>query len=223
MMRVSAHGRAFIKHEEGLVLRVYLDKYNNPTCGTGHLCRPPTAFGPVGTPISQALADQLLAQDLATVEGAIAARITVPVTQNQIDALASWLFNVGAGFADPSKHDLPRLLDAGDYAGAAEAFGEYDVANGHHDAILHARRLREAALFRTPDGTTLPVYGQLSGPIVSKLQLQHALNCAGASPSLAEDGAFGSRTLAAVVAFQRAHGLTPDGVPGPATLAALAA
>ena len=56
---------------------------------------------------------------------------------------------------------------------------------------------------------------------VALLQLQ--LNLKGLpSPHLQVDGAFGSRTHAAVVAFQRRAGLGPDGVVGPLTHAALA-
>lgn len=217
---VSAHGRAFITHEEGCVLKVYLDKYNNPTCGVGHLCRPPLQFGPVGTPVSQATVDRLLAADLATVEAAIAHWIRVPLTTNQVDALASWLFNVGPGFANPALHSLPAILNRGDYEGAAREFAVYDVASGHHDAVLHARRLREAQLFLTPDGAEVAP----RPPPVAVLDvrgLQHALNLAGASPRLVEDGAFGSKTRAAVVVFQKAHGLTPDGIVGTRTWAEL--
>lgn len=42
------------------------------------------------------------------------------------------------------------------------------------------------------------------------------------SPGLKVDGAFGPRTQAAVVAFQRRAGLSPDGIVGPKTHAALA-
>jgi hypothetical protein len=55
------------------------------------------------------------------------------------------------------------------------------------------------------------------GPEV--LTLQHLLNSLGAE--VIEDGVFGTGTRAAVTAFQGAHGLRPDGVVGPQTLAVL--
>lgn len=51
-------------------------------------------------------------------------------------------------------------------------------------------------------------------------QIQERLNASGA-PSLGVDGRFGRDTRAAVVEFQRSHGLRPDGVVGPRTAAAL--
>src|SRR5262249_48620684 len=52
--------------------------------------------------------------------------------------------------------------------------------------------------------------------------LQHALNTLHIEGTpLLEDGSFGRRTRAAVVAFQRTHGLQVDGVAGPVTAAAL--
>jgi hypothetical protein len=47
--------------------------------------------------------------------------------------------------------------------------------------------------------------------------LQRLLNKKGASPRLAEDGAFGPRTRAAVIAYQARERLSQDGVVGPAT------
>lgn len=46
---------------------------------------------------------------------------------------------------------------------------------------------------------------------------QHLLNKKGTAPPLAEDGAFGSNTKAAVRAFQAREHITQDGVVGPAT------
>jgi len=58
-----------------------------------------------------------------------------------------------------------------------------------------------------------------TGPLVE--ELQRLLNAAGAEPPLQVDGAFGPATLAAVMDFQRAHGLDPDGIVGPLTSAQL--
>lgn len=67
-----------------------------------------------------------------------------------------------------------------------------------------------APAWLTPDPTDLSApYG-----------LQTALSDAGFDPG-PRDGEMGPRTVAALVAFQRAHGLEPDGRPGPLTRRAL--
>lgn len=52
-------------------------------------------------------------------------------------------------------------------------------------------------------------------------QVQHALNLLGAMPTLTEDGVLGPMSVAAIKSFQMTHGLTADGVAGPATKQAL--
>jgi len=56
------------------------------------------------------------------------------------------------------------------------------------------------------------------GPVVTQIQERLAASGAG---GLGVDGRFGRETRAAVVAFQRSHGLAPDGVVGRRTAAAL--
>lgn len=51
--------------------------------------------------------------------------------------------------------------------------------------------------------------------------IQSRLNSLGANPPLAVDGISGPKTLAAIKAFQSANGITPDGIVGPITQAAL--
>jgi hypothetical protein len=76
-----------------------------------------------------------------------------------------------------------------------------------------------------PAATTTPTHAPTttlspgaSGPQVKVLQ--HALTALGYSPGKA-DGVYGPSTKQAVMEFQKAQGLTQDGVVGPKTLSAL--
>lgn len=108
-------------------------------------------------------------------------------------------------------------------SGYYEGFGATvaDRIANHHAAVLRALHALCADLHEPmPDGSDpvpeAPVRPTLRlgahGPAVA--DLQRALQ-------IAADGAFGSGTLAALLAFQKAHGLKPDGIAGPATYAAL--
>lgn len=70
----------------------------------------------------------------------------------------------------------------------------------------------------TPTGVTVNTTAALK---MTTLDIQRALNAAGASPKLVEDGKTGPKTVAAIKSFQTAHGLTPDGIAGPKTKTAL--
>ena len=74
-----------------------------------------------------------------------------------------------------------------------------------------------SSTFTLPEGTKLRL-GE-GDPVVIK-ELQRALSTAGYVPGTA-DGTFGQRTEAAVIAFQQANGLSPDGIVGPETASAL--
>jgi peptidoglycan hydrolase-like protein with peptidoglycan-binding domain len=51
--------------------------------------------------------------------------------------------------------------------------------------------------------------------------IQARLNTLGANPPLTVDGISGPKTVEAIKSFQSSHGITPDGIVGPITLAAL--
>jgi lysozyme family protein len=72
----------------------------------------------------------------------------------------------------------------------------------------------------TPTGVPVGVGGGPAGGSVTEW-LQAALNRLGADPPLVVDGCFGRHTRRAVMAFQAAHELVPDGLAGPLTLSAL--
>ena len=65
-----------------------------------------------GLHITQAVANQMLRDDLKRFEKCISDLIDVPINQDQFDALVSWAFNCGAGAV--SESTLRRRLNAGE-------------------------------------------------------------------------------------------------------------
>lgn len=94
-MNISPEGVAKIRDHEGCVLHVYNDQAGLPTIGVGHLIVPGESYP--GGVITQALADELLAQDLERTVQGVNECLAVEVTQAQFDALVSLAFNIGVG------------------------------------------------------------------------------------------------------------------------------
>ena len=65
-----------------------------------------------GLQITQAVANQMLRDDLDRFEKGICNQINVPLNQEQFDALVSWAFNCGLGATADST--LRRRLNAGE-------------------------------------------------------------------------------------------------------------
>ena len=84
--------------------------------------------------------------------------------------------------------------------------------NGTGQIETYARRIETA--WRRQSGVTSPVVLRVGARGAAVVRLQQALG-------VADDGAFGPETLAAVEAFQRAQGLPVDGIVGARTWAAL--
>ena len=157
---------------------------------------------------------------IKTYEDAVTQAVKVPLNQNQFDALVSFTYNVGVGAMAGST--AVRKLNAGDYAGAADALTMWTKCNGKVLAGLVRRRKEERALFLAPatqtntGNTDLLRKGDKGDDV--KL-LQHRLNILGSQ--LAEDGIWGVKTDQAVRNYQYKAGLTVDGIVGAKTKAAL--
>ena len=154
-MRTSQHGIDLIKMLEGFRDDIYPDTNGFPTIGYGHkLTKDEQDSGTYDNGISEDEAADLLIHDVETAETAVGIYVSVPLNQNQFDALVSWTFNLGSGRLSTST--LLRRLNAGEYdavpsemarwckATNKETGEKYDV-----DAIK-TRRQSEAELWSAP-------------------------------------------------------------------------
>lgn len=142
-MIVSASGADFIRRQEGLTLTEKPDGARY-VIGYGHDIQPGEN---IPHTITKAQAETLLGNDLDLVANDINAVLRVAVSQNQFDALASLVFNIGNN-AFRTSTVLARL-NAGDYAGAAQAFALFNRIAGNYSVSLAQRRAREMQLFQT--------------------------------------------------------------------------
>ena len=133
-------GIDIIKKFEGLKLKAYLCPAGKPTIGYGH-----TYGVKLGRTISKAEADVLLDHDYQDALNAVEELIKVPLTENQLGALSSFVFNLGRGKLIGST--LRKKLNQGDYKGAAEEFDKWVYAGGVKLNGLVARRAAEKELF----------------------------------------------------------------------------
>lgn len=144
--RISQKCVDLVKKFEGLVLHPYLDAVNIPTIGYGNTqYEDGTKVTMDDPPITEERANELLMNHLSEFAEGVMARIKVPVSQNQIDALTSFSYNVGLGAFGSST--LLKLLNKGDYKGASGQFVRWNKAGGKVLAGLTRRREAERDLF----------------------------------------------------------------------------
>ena len=155
--------RSFEGIPDGDPSTVNLDPYLDPigiwTIGWGHAIRVGNDFlrGPVNRARAFALypggltiaqAETLLRADLLIRCRDVAAALTREVNDNQFAALVSFAFN--CGIANLKQSTLLRLVNAGDFAGAAREFPKWNKSGGQVLKGLTRRREAEAALFLQP-------------------------------------------------------------------------
>ena len=220
-MKISEKGLAMIESFEGCLLKASNKLDGVWTIGYGQTG---SYYGKQvhrGMTTTKALAHAWLRDhSIKTYEDAVTQAVKVPLNQNQFDALVSFTYNVGVGALKQST--ALRKLNAGDYAGAADALTMWTKFKGKVLAGLVRRRKEERALFLTPVTQTNTASPDLlrKGDRGDDVKLlQHRLNILGSQ--LTEDGIWGVQTDSAVRGYQYRAGLTVDGIVGAKTRAAL--
>ena len=97
-MRISPRGLSLLKQFEGCILVPYKDAAGLYTIGYGHLIADgKTLPDSAKYKITQKQADLLLKYDVIPREKAVERLCAVPLSQNEFDALVSFVFNLGGG------------------------------------------------------------------------------------------------------------------------------
>jgi lysozyme len=141
-MRASKHGIEFIAGFEGFVDHPYRDSGGVWTIGYGHTGPDVASMGR----ITRARGLELLAGDVRSAEGAVNA-LGIGLTQNQFDALVSFVFNCGPGTLDASRSVGHAVRQPG-MRGVPAAMALFTRDN-HRNVLagLVRRRAVEGALF----------------------------------------------------------------------------
>lgn len=143
-MNLDNVGITFMHDNEGCRLKAYLDTGMVPTIGWGSIWM----FGNrvrLGMTCTQAEADDQFLLDVKLTEKCINKSVTVPLTQNQYNALVDFVYNVGVTAFNTST--LLKKLNLKDYQGAADQFMRWIYDNGKEVDGLKKRRKRTRELW----------------------------------------------------------------------------
>lgn len=158
-MNISSNGLNLIKSFEGFRSRAYDDLQPNVTITKASQVKGVLTIGygttknvKVGQVITESEAVELLKEDVSSFVKGVNSCVTVPLNQNQFDALVSFSYNVGLGNLKSST--LLKKLNNKDYAGAAEQFLLWNKSAGKVLQGLVNRRKKEKELFLTAITTT---------------------------------------------------------------------
>jgi GH24 family phage-related lysozyme (muramidase) len=144
-MKMSLSGETWLKNKpmEDYKDHPYVDNDKNTTIGWGHKLHsgPPTLSDLKTYPngINNSAAENFFRDDVATAEKELHNDLQVPLTQNQFDALVSFVFNIGITSFRHST--IRKVLNDADYVGAAKQFDSW--RRGHE-----TRRTQEQDRFR---------------------------------------------------------------------------
>ena len=154
LMKISQKGIDLIKKFEGCKLYAYSDSVGIPTIGYGH-----TNGVKMGMCITQKQADDFLRDDVTICEKALNTCRT-NFTQNQFDALCSWIFNLGTANFNSStmrKYIVARKSDVE----ITDQLIKWHNAGGNPLTGLKRRRVAEANMFLGKELYTLKPNGDI--------------------------------------------------------------
>ena len=141
VVQASNRGKELIKKFEGKRNEPYKDTGGVVTVGYGHTGDSAKS----GKKLTDDEIEGLLDEDMQTATSAVERLVDVELSQNQIDALTSFVFNVGEGaFA---KSTMLRKINDGDFEGAEKEFMKWVYDDGRKLRGLERRRRQEAELF----------------------------------------------------------------------------
>ena len=145
---ISEKGLSLVRQFEGLRTTAYKCSAGVWTIGYGH-----TQQVKAGKVITKTQADAFLQLDISKADAAIQRLVKVPINQNERDALASFIFNLGAGAFESST--LLKKINEGDKQSAANEFLKWDKFRNPVTKKLETltgltkRRVAEKSLFES--------------------------------------------------------------------------
>ena len=142
---ISEKGYAIIREFEGFKAEAYLDTGGVWTIGFGTIKYPNGQRVKKGDTCTREQADQWLKNDCKWVDACLDKNVKVNLNQNQFDALASFVYNIGeTAFV---KSTMLTLINQNSLTSAASQFDRWVFDNGKRIQGLVNRRAKEKSLF----------------------------------------------------------------------------
>lgn len=186
------NARELIKQHEGLRLKAYPDPGSGGdpwTLGYGR------AYGvKKGDTCTKVQAEHWLDEDILNASMIVERAVKVPLSNSQRDALVSFVFNVGHGakgvkdgfvvLRDGRPSTMLKLLNLGDYYGAAAQFDRWVHGSGNILPGLVKRRKAEKAIF-LKDSEVFPQENEMPIPLAGSILVNALPGLIGALPEIA--------------------------------------
>jgi len=145
-MNIGDTGLALIKKWEGFSAEAYLDSVGIPTIGYGTIRLPNGTRVTLGMTCTKEEAEEWLEHHINNkVTPCITETVKVALTQPEIDAIYSFIYNLGC--ANFKSSTLLKKINSEDFEGASLEFSKWNRAGRKVIAGLTARRQDEAKLF----------------------------------------------------------------------------